>query len=99
MNGIHISIAEVSAASEQLNTLNGQMNEALLAMKRDMNSLEGGWISEAGETIRTRFNAFANRFENQRQVISAYARFLALTAESYDSLEAAISANASGMAE
>lgn len=97
MNGISISLDEVAAAAEKLNTLNSQMNESLLAMKRYMNSLEAGWISDAGETIRTRFNTFANRFEVQRQVIAAYARFLSLTAESYAGLETAINANASDM--
>lgn len=99
MNGISISLAEVSAAAQQISTLNAQMNEALLEMKREMNSLEGGWISEAGETIRTRFNAFANRFETQRITISNYARYLEQVVSSYDTLEGAISANASGMQE
>ncbi len=99
MNGISITCAEVQAAAVQLNNLNSQMNEALLDMKREMNALEGGWISDAGETIRARFNAFANRFETQRMTISAYARFLEQTAESYDSLENTINSNASGMQE
>jgi uncharacterized protein YukE len=99
MNGISITCAEVQAAAVQLNNLNSQMNEALLDMKREMNALEGGWISDAGENYPRPLQCFCQPFETQRMTISAYAKFLEQTAESYDSLENTINSNASGMQE
>lgn len=97
MNGIRISLDEVNEAAAQIASLNAAMQENLGAMKRDMNSLDGNWISDAGMAIRSRFNGFSARFEQQKQVIDSYVRFLHLTCASYESLESAIAANAQNM--
>lgn len=97
MNGIRISLDEVNEVSMQIASLNAAMNEHLGAMKRDMNSLDGNWISDAGMAIRSRFNGFSARFERQKEVIDSYVRFLHLTVASYESLESAIASNAQNM--
>lgn len=94
MNNLRISLAEVSECASSIRTLNAQMYDLLVRMKADMNETGGTWISEGGERIRARFNQFASRFENQKEIIDSYARFLDLTVSSYDSLETAISSNA-----
>ena len=73
------------------------MNEELLQIKNLMNSLDGYWLSDSADEIRSRFNMFAMRFQTQKQTIESYAGFLDLAVESYDSLESSITGNASGM--
>lgn len=95
MDTIKISLGQVSQCAQAIRNLNTMMYESLNIMKTNMNSLNGSWISDSGETIRSRFNTFAQRFEIQKQIIDSYAKFLDLTVSSYDSLETSINANAS----
>ena len=97
MDRIHISLAEVSDCAGRIRNCNQQMYEQLNNMKKEMNATNASWLSEAGETIRTRFNQFASRFDIQKEIIDSYAKFLDMTVSSYDSLETAINTNASGM--
>lgn len=70
------------------------MFDLLIRMKNDMNETNVSWISDGGETIRARFNQFAARFDNQKETIDSYAKFLDMTVSSYDSLETTITSNA-----
>ncbi len=97
MANITISLQEVSDAANQLRNLNALMEEELQAMKRDMNLLDGTWISDGSQEIRNRFNLFSTRFEKQKATIDQYVRFLELTVSSYDTLETTITSNASTM--
>lgn len=97
MNRINISLAEVSDCASRIRSNNQQMYEQLNHMKKEMNSTNASWLSEAGETIRARFNQFAARFDIQKEIIDSYAKFLDMTVSSYDSLESTINSNASGM--
>lgn len=97
MADIRISFDEVRDRAQQIRNLNNAMYEELNAMKGNINLLNGSWISDGSEEIRTRFNMFANRFESEREKIEEYARFLDLTVESYEALESSITSNASGM--
>lgn len=94
MEDIKISLAEVTSCAGSIRNLNQRMFESLQSIKREMSSLDGAWMSESGETIRARFMTFANRFENQKELINAYSTFLDFTVSSYDSLETTINSNA-----
>ncbi len=95
MDNIKISLAEVSNCSQLIRTINQRMYEQLQMIKKDINELNSTWISESAETIRSKFNMFANRFDMQKETIDSYSKFLDLTVSSYDSLETSINANAS----
>lgn len=97
MAEIKISLDEVSQAAKRLRVLNASMYEELNSMKTEMNALNADWISDASQEIRSHFNLFAHRFENERERIEEYAGFLDLTVESYEALESSIASNASGM--
>ncbi len=97
MASISISLEEVAQTSARIRSLNQSMYEELTDMKRNMNLLNGSWISEGGETIHASFNTFANKFEKQKEIIDSYARFLDLTVSSYDSLESTVTGNAAGI--
>ena len=97
MDHLNISLEQVSETASVLRTLNQSMYDSLQQMKRFMNNTDSSWMSEAGETIRTRFNQFAVRFESQKEDIDSYARFLERTVTDYDTLETTLNSNASGM--
>ena len=97
MSTLKISLAEVSETASRIRTLNQQMYEQLAAIKKEMNQTNVSWISDAGETIRSRFNQFETRFDKEKETIDSYVRFLDLTVQSYDSLETTINSNASGI--
>ena len=97
MDHLNISLEQVSETASVLRTLNQSMYDSLQQMKRFMNDTDSSWMSEAGETIRTRFNQFALRFESQKEDIDSYARFLERTVTDYDTLETTLNSNASGM--
>ncbi|MBR2990133.1 MAG: pore-forming ESAT-6 family protein [Solobacterium sp.] len=97
MDQLNISLEQVSETAAVLRTLNQSMQESLAQIKRLMNETDLSWLSESGETIRTRFNQFALRFETQKEDIESYARFLDRTVTDYDTLETTLNANASGM--
>lgn len=95
MEEIKISLNEVTECANQIRNCGNQLYEHLQIIKKEMDSLNGTWLSESGETIRGKFNVFSNRFDQDREVIQSYAAFLDLTVQSYDSLENTINANAS----
>ena len=79
MSEIRISLQEVKDTVDKLRTLNEEMLEELTNMEKEMNSLEGTWISDGSEEIRSRFAMFAKRFIDEKEKIDEYARFLDLT--------------------
>lgn len=97
MAGIRISLDEVTQAAASIRRLNEAMYENVSAMAREMERLDGTWISRGSAEIRERFLLFAKRFEQQREVIDSYADFLDMTVLSYETLETTIQTNASDL--
>ena len=97
MEGVKISLAQVSQCASEIRSCSQVMADSLERMRREVSATSGNWISEGGEAIRTRFQTFAGHFENQRQMMESYAQFLERTVESYDSLESTIISNAAGI--
>ena len=95
VEGIKISLGEVSATAGTIRTLNTSLNDKLLEIQKEMNDLAATWQSPAGETIRERFNGLVPAFENYKQIIESYAKFLDNTVSSYESTETQIQNNAS----
>ena len=97
MAGIRISFDEVTAAAAKIRQLNDAIYDHVKSMEREMESLDGTWVSSGSNEIRERFRLFARRFEEQKEVIESYADFLDMTVLSYDTLETVIHANAAEM--
>ena len=93
--GINISLGEVTKTAETVRNLNKSLAEKLQDIKKEMNNLSSTWQSDASETIRGNFNALAPKFENYRDVVDSYAKFLDKTVESYNTAETSINSNAS----
>lgn len=60
-----------------------------------MNDLEATWKSDAATDIRAAMNALKPRFEEYKNVVESYAKFLVNTAQNYETTEGAIQSNAS----
>ena len=95
MNELKITTAEVRNCAQQLRRLNVSLDDVLTRAKSEMRALSGVWRSDGSETIRQRFEQFSQKFDEEKETVEEYARFLDLTAESYDSLESTITDNAS----
>ena len=71
------------------------MDEKLADINKNMNDLEATWKSDAATDIRAAMNALKPKFEQYKNVIESYAKFLVNTAQSYETTEGAIQSNAS----
>lgn len=97
MANIQISLQEVNDTAMRIRALNTLMYDQMQEMQKEMNLLNGTWVSDGSQEIRNRFQLFSMRFEKQKETIDQYARFLDLTVSSYDTLEQTITTNASSM--
>ena len=92
--GIKVSLDEVTQTASTIRTLNTSMNTTLENIKKEINNLASSWQSDAGETIRSRFNTMSTSFEEYRKIVDSYAQFLDDTVATYESTENSINANA-----
>lgn len=95
VEGIKISLNEVSSTANQIRTLNQNLTSRLEDIKREMNALQSTWQSDASNTIRQNFNALQPKFEQFREIVDNYSKFLDQTVSAYDTTETQINNNAS----
>lgn len=94
IDGLKITLGEVTKTASQLRSFNQTLNERLNEIKKDMNALAQYWDSDASSSIRSNFNALQPRFEEYRQVVDNYAKFLDNTVTHYNDAESKINNNA-----
>ncbi|GKU77586.1 pore-forming ESAT-6 family protein [Paenibacillus sp. L3-i20] len=92
--GIDITLQRVSDAATSINNTNKSLNDSLKEVKKEMDSLNQSWQSEAATTISGKFKALEPAFENHFQVIAAYTAFLNKTVELYTEVETKNNSNA-----
>lgn len=95
VEGIRISLNEVSSTASTIRNLNTNLDARLTEIKNEMNGLAASWQSDASNTIRERFNALSAKFAEYKDIIDAYAKFLDNTVTNYNTTETAINSNAS----
>lgn len=95
IDGIKISLGEVSKTAGIIRTINKSLSVRLEEIKTEMNKLASSWQSDASDTIRNNFNALAPRFEEYKTIVESYANFLDNTVINYNAAESAINNNAS----
>ena len=76
-----MTAAELKETADAIRDAESRMHEAKLDMQQRINLLEQNWISPEGDEIRSRFAAYCNRYEREREYILNYAEFLELTAD------------------
>lgn len=95
IEGISITLDQVTSAANSIDSINQDLYNKLQEVKTQMNNLTQSWHSDAADTIHSKFNALAPRFDDYRQVIDNYVKFLHQTVDTYNSTENQINSNAS----
>ncbi len=94
-DSIKISTQVLTDTAQKVRNCNTAMDEKLADINKNMNDLEATWKSDAASDIRAAMNALKPKFEQYKNVIESYAKFLVNTAQSYETTESAIQSNAS----
>lgn len=94
-DSIKISTQVLTDTAQKVRNCNAAMDEKLADINKNMNDLEATWKSDAANDIRAAMNALKPKFEQYKNVIESYAKFLVNTAQSYESTEGMIQSNAS----
>ena len=95
METIKITIEEVENTAEKIRVIREILNETLEEIRHEINALDSVWMSEASEALKEQFLNFSNRFPMYKETIDSYARFLVMTVQTYQNVEASIRSNAS----
>lgn len=93
-DSIRISTQVLVDTAEKVRNINKSMDDKLADINKNMNDLEATWKSDAASEIRAAMNALKPRFEEYKNVVESYAKFLVNTAQSYETTEGAIQSNA-----
>lgn len=93
--GIQISTQVLLDTAERVRSINSTLDQKLAEINKNMNDLEATWKSDAATDIRAAMNALKPRFEEYKNVVESYAKFLVNTAQNYEATEGAVQTNAS----
>ncbi len=91
---IKVSTQTLLDTAKKVRDINKIMDQKLADCNKQMNDLEATWKSDAATDIRAAMNALKPRFEEYRTVVESYAKFLDVTAQSYETTETTIQNNA-----
>lgn len=92
---INVSSEALNETASKIRTCNTEMDEQLTEILTKVNNLEDSWSSTASDTIRNAMNAMKPKFEQYKEVVESYAKFLVDTAQLYEETESTINSNAS----
>ena len=93
-DSIQVSTQVLVDTAEKVRNLNNTLDQKLADINKSMNDLEATWKSDAATDIRAAMNALKPRFEEYKNVVESYAKFLVNTAQNYDTTEGAVQSNA-----
>lgn len=94
-DSIQVSTQVLVDTAGKVRDCNSILDEKLNEINKSMNDLEATWKSDAASDIRAAMNALKPRFEEYKNVVESYAKFLVSTAQNYDTTESAVQSNAS----
>lgn len=94
-DSIQISTQVLLDTAGKVRGINNTLDTKLAEINKSMNDLEATWKSDAATDIRAAMNALKPRFEEYKNVVESYCKFLDKTAQSYEATEGAIQTNAS----
>lgn len=93
--GIQVTTQVLTETAGKIRNINANMDSKLADINNKMNALESTWQSAAANDIRAAMNAMKPRFEEYKNVVESYAKFLDNTAQSYEVTETTAQSNAS----
>lgn len=94
-DSIQVSTQVLLDTAGKVRDCNSTLDQKLAEINKSMNDLEATWKSDAATDIRAAMNALKPRFEEYKNVVESYAKFLVSTAQSYETTESAVQSNAS----
>ena len=94
-DGIQISTQVLLDTADKVRSINATLDQKLADINKNMNDLEATWKSDAATDIRAAMNALKPRFEEYKNVVESYAKFLVNTAQSYENTESSVQTAAS----
>lgn len=94
-DSIQISTQVLVDTATKVRTINAELDSKLADINKNMNDLEATWKSDAATDIRAAMNALKPKFEQYKNVVESYAKFLVDTASEYDTTEGVIQSSAS----
>lgn len=89
-----VSTEEMRNIVTKMRNANNAMEDKLKSIQKVMANTGNCMNSASGEEIRTNMNNMTGKIEEYKSIIESYASALSLTAEEYESIEAAIKKNA-----
>lgn len=92
--GINVSTQVLLDTAGKVRNCNSIMDGKLNEINQKMNDLESTWKSDAANDIRTAMNNLRPKFEEYKNVVESYAKFLTDTAQRYETTETTIQNNA-----
>ena len=94
-DSIQVSTQVLLDTASKVRNINSVLDSKLTDINKSMNDLEATWKSDAASDIRAAMNALKPRFEEYKNVVESYAKFLVNTAQNYETTESVIQNNAS----
>jgi WXG100 family type VII secretion target len=99
-NKIGIQTQKLRDSAQYIRDKNLRLEDTLNSVSNKVKQLETTWQSDAGNEIRNKITKFAtNNFNQYKQVVEDYAKYLVSTAEMYETNEAKTVSNASAFKE
>lgn len=93
-DSIQVTTQVLIDTASTVRSLNTTLDDKLKEINKNMNDLEATWKSDAATDIRAAMNALNPRFEEYKNVVESYAKFLVNTAQNYDGTDYTIQQNA-----
>lgn len=93
--GIQVTTQVLTETAGKIRSINANMDSKLADIHNKMDSLQNTWQSSASNDIRAAMTAMKPRFEEYKNVVESYAKFLDSTAQSYEVTETTAQNNAS----
>lgn len=97
MNDLRITLAEVTQTASLIRTENQQLTNCLQDIHQCMNQLSNDWQSPAAQTIRAKFQGMLPIFDQYREIVENYAKFLDQTVQTYQSIESQLNSHAESL--
>lgn len=95
MADIKITFSDVRTKATEIAKCNENLDNCLEQIKNEIKSLEAEWTSDSSDTIRGKITGMQPKFDNYRNIIDSYVKFLNTTVAQYEQTESAINTNAS----
>lgn len=94
MEQLQITLAQLQQTSTTLRQENTHLNSCLKEIHVCMNQLTNEWQSPAAQTIRAKFQSMLPIFDQYRDIVEQYAKFLDQTVQTYQTMEDQLTSNA-----